>query len=886
MGAGARRRRFGWPGVLLRIALVAGAYTLGAELGLRLAFENRNVTPVWPPTGIALAALLVWGYRVTPGIAIGAVIANYLNNAGIEASLGIAFGNTLAPALGAFALKRLGLDNKLARVRDVLLLVFVGGFLAMTISASAGTGVLLATRQVAEGMLRSVWLVWWVGDAIGVVLFTPFLILLPDVVRLRFVRDRPLEALGLLGLSGAAAYAVFNAPLLLPYVAFIPVVWAALRFERVGAACVTVIISVIAVIETVTGRGPFTFLDPTRALVSLQTFNASIALTALLLAAVRRERRNVETALRTSEELYRKLFEEANDFVCIHDVDGRVTFANAAAERLTGFPRERLHGMTIGELVAPEYVSVVRRMTHRQFARRSEPLTYEIDVLGTNGRRVSLEVSSAIVQRLDQPATVQLIGRDVTSRRMTEERLRQRALQDELTGLPNETLLRERLQYALALAEVEGTSLALLLVDLDGFGRLNQTIGSQAGDDVLRAVGAKLRSRLRHSDTVARLRGDEFGVLLAPIDGVEDATAMAKQLIDDVAEVRAEMGGRGSAGAGSAAVVGGQRSSVMTELARRDAERDMRPAATIGIALFPGRSSDVDAIFKQADLARHVAEQSGPGSFEVYGPQHDPSTVRRLVLQDDLLDALKRGHLYLLFQPKIDIQTMETVGVECFARWTHPRHGLIADDELRQVADGAGLTDALTEWTIKEALRRRRIWMEADVDLLVSVNVSASDLARAGFVESVRALIDRVGVPASALVLEIDEPDIMDGALHGVIGRLGDMGISIAIDRFGSGYSSLVQLRRLRVTEIKIDRALVAGLAANDEDRAITHSIVQLGHNLGVRVVADGIQGRETWAHLLDLGCDLAQGPLICQPVPQDELESWLRTPAWSARTS
>ncbi len=871
----------------MRIALVAGLYIVGAELGLRLALENRNVTPVWPPTGIAFAALLLWGGRVWPGVAIGAVVANILNGAGVDASFGIAVGNTVAPVAGMWLLNRFGFDVALARLRDVLLFVFVGGLAAMTISASFGTGVLWLTDQVGDNLVRSVWIVWWVGDAFGIVLFAPFLLLLRNRTSPVLVRERPLEAIGVLAFMIACAVAVFGLPVLIPYLAFVPVVWAAIRFEQAGAASAAMLITVVAVIETASGRGPFAFTDAQLGLISLQTFNASIALTALVLAAIRTERRTALEALRASEELYRKLFEQANDLVCILAPDGHITFANTAAERITGYTRDRLEGMTIGELVAPEYLPVLRRMTRRQLEKESEPLTYEIDIVGTGGRRVSLEVNSAVVHEEAAPSGVQLIGRDVTSRRIAEEQLRHRVLHDDVTGLPNETLLREQLAYAMAFAERTHTSLALLVVDVDGFGDLNRAIGTTRGDAFLRTVGADIARGLRETDTVARLRNDEFGVLLAPIETVEDATAQARRIIADVGAALASV--QPAAHASDRAEPKG-RFADMREVVERMREPDETdshpPSASVGIVTFPGRAHDAASFVQQADLAMHAARQAGGGTAVVYGPEHDPTRVRSLVLEDDLPEAIASGAIRARFQPKIDLRTLGTAGVECVARWEHPRHGTIPSHELARIAEHADLAGALTNWTLKEALRRSRLWKEADLDLTVAVNVMSNELVRASFLDELRALIELLHVTPNRLVIEIAEHDIMDRSIHSVVSRLADMGVSIGIDNFGTGYSSLVALRRLPISEFKIDPSFVTTLMSSPENRAIAHSIVELAHNIGVPVVADGIETRETWPLIVELGCDYAQGPLISAPITSDELEAWMRTPAWSSRVS
>jgi diguanylate cyclase (GGDEF)-like protein/PAS domain S-box-containing protein len=840
----------------VRIAVVAGAYFIGAWIGLRFAFENRNVTAFWPPTGIAVAALVIWGDRVLPGVAIGAFVANLTNGAGLPTAAAITVGNTLGPFVAVKALRAVKFKDTLDRTRDVLALFFIGGFAAMTVSATLGTAALWLTGAIADDSITSVWSVWWVGDAIGVALFAPLLlavrrrlIVLRSAHPDRVVRRRS-EGLLLILVTSVAAYGAFNVGILLPYVVFVPIVWASLRFEQLGAAMVSVLVAAIAVLETAAGHGPFTFLSDTENLVSLQTFNATVAFTSLLLATVIRERRRAERVLRSSEELYRKLFEQANDFVCIHDPDGRITYANAAAERITGYSRERLHAMTIAELVAPESLRVVRRMMHRQFAQAGEPLTYEIDVVGTSGRRVSLEVSTALVYDGADPAGVQIIGRDITTRRLAEEQLRQYALHDELTDLPNETLMRERIQYAMTHVRHDGTKLALLLLDLDGFRHLNESLGTEKGDAFLRDVGATLTANLSVTDSVARLRGDEFALLMAPLDSTDAAIELARKLIRDV------------------------------EAQGTEAE----VSASVGITVFPGDAQDAATLLQQADVAMHVAKNAGGAGHAVYGPGQDQEGIRRYALQEDLTRAVATNDLKLLFQPKIAVDTLGTVGVECIVRWDHPRYGPIPASELDQMVQYPEMSDALMAWTLRDSLTRCRLWIDAGHEISVAVNVSRREIAKTSLVDAVRRELDQTGVPPERLLVEVAESDITDDASQSVLARLTDMGARLSVDHFGTGYSSLVHLRRLEVAEIKIDASFVRGLTTDDEDKAIAHSIIKLGHNIGIPVLADGIETRETWTRLIELGCDLAQGPLICEPVPAAQLESWLRTPSWTGR--
>lgn len=842
--------------VVLRMALVAAAYYLGARLGLRLAFDNRNVTAVWPPTGIAVAALLIWGPRMWPGVAIGAFAANLANDAGATTAGAITVGNTLAPLVATYFLRRIfRFEATLERVRDVLAL-FVSALAAMTLSATAGTAALLVTGAAGADTVRSVWLVWWVGDSIGVVLFAPFLLVMSGVRRASALGARAAEAVALVAVTALSTYLVFRATVPLVYLLFIPLVWASLRFEQVGAACMTVVLTVVAVLETAAGRGPFTGMSPTLDLISLQIFNASVGFTSLVLAAVMHERTRAERALRSSEERYRKLFEQANDLVCVHDTEGNLTYANAAAEHITGYARERLLTMNISELVAPEHLRVVRRTAQRQLSGETDATTYEVDVIGTGGRRASMELSTTAVQEDGEAIGIQLIGRDITSRKLAEDRLRQQALLDELTELPNRTLFRERLEHGLALAKRDGGQLALVMIDVDDLKAVNDAHDHRAGDEVLKQLGARLRSVFREPETVARLGGDEFAVVLPALAAGKIPSVLGEQVLGEI---------------GASFFVG-------------DVAIDV--SASIGIAVYPEHAGDADAITQRAELAMLACKRAGGAAYAIYRPEHDSHSARRFALLDELHAAVHSDDLFVHYQPKIAAATMQTVGVECLVRWHHPRLGSVPPFEFIPMAEASGLMPAITSRVVRDALRRCAVWRDAGIELTVAVNISRSDLQDGTFIDRLRESLSETGVAPESFILEVTESNVTDVALHSMLKRIRAMGVQLSVDDFGTSSSSMVHLRRLEVSEIKVDRSFVGRLTTSKEDEEIARQIIQLGHNIGVPVVAEGVETRHTWDRLVELGCDQAQGNLICKPVAAAELESWLRTPAWSGRVS
>jgi diguanylate cyclase (GGDEF)-like protein/PAS domain S-box-containing protein len=699
-------------------------------------------------------------------------------------------------------------------------------------------------------------LVWWLGDSIGVVLFAPFLLVMSGVRRAGSTGAKAVEAAALLAITALSTYLVFRAPLPLIYLLFVPLVWASLRFEQVGAACMTVVLAIIAVVETVDGRGPFSSMSATSNLVSLQIFNASVGFTSLVLAAVMRQRTRAEYALRSSEERYRKLFEQAHDLVCVHDTEGNLTYVNTAAQQITGYSHERLLSMNISELVAPEHLRVVRRTAERQLSGDIDATTYEVDVVGTSGRRVSLELSTTVVQEDDETVGVQLIGRDITSRKLAEDRLRQQALHDELTGLPNRTLFRERLEHGIALAKREGTQLALVMIDVDHLKAVNDTHHHRVGDELLKQLGARLADVFRDPDTVARIGGDEFALVLPALARGKDPSVIGEQLHGEIGEPF------------------------------RIDDATIAVSASVGIAMFPQHAGDAETMAERADYAMLASKRAGGAVYSIYRPEHDSQGARRFALLDELHAAIENQDLLLFYQPKIAVDTMQTVGVECLVRWRHPRLGPVAPMEFIPLAEASGLMPSITSWVLREALRRAKVWLDAGIELTVAVNVSRTDLQDGTLIDRLRECLNDTGIPPDRVIVEVAERNVVDIALHSMLKGIGAVGVQLSVDDFGTSSSSMVHLRRLEINEIKVDRSFVGGATTSKEDEEIARQIIQLGHNIGVPVVAEGVETRQTWDKLAALGCDQAQGNLICKPVGAAEFESWLRTPAWSGRVS
>jgi diguanylate cyclase (GGDEF)-like protein len=427
------------------------------------------------------------------------------------------------------------------------------------------------------------------------------------------------------------------------------------------------------------------------------------------------------------------------------------------------------------------------------------------------------------------------------------EQLTRQALNDTLTGLPNRVLLRQRVEEAIA-AE---SRLALLVMDLDRFKEVNDTLGHSSGDALLMELAARLETGLRSSDTIARLGGDEFAIVLP---GADESTAVL------VAESLRALVGKPFELDGRVVTVG----------------------ASIGIASLPQHGPDADTLLRCADIAMYVAKHSGL-DVAVYAPEHDQHTPDRLALIGELSDAITRRELSLAFQPLIDCQDGSVAGVEALVRWPHPRHGLVPPDQFVPLAEQTGLIRPLSRWVLESALNQQQQWRRLGLDVVVSVNLSMRDLHDPGLPETVASLLADVDFRPGALRVEITESSLMSDPPRALqtLTRLREMGVDVSIDDFGTGYSSLAYLKRLPVDELKIDKSFVANMATDENDAAIVRSTISLAHDLGLSVVAEGVEDQETWNLLIGLGCDVAQGFFVSRPLPAFALGDWLQSSRW-----
>lgn len=432
---------------------------------------------------------------------------------------------------------------------------------------------------------------------------------------------------------------------------------------------------------------------------------------------------------------------------------------------------------------------------------------------------------------------------DITARKRAEEEARRLALHDPLTGLPNRVLLLDRVGQALARARREAHHVAVMLIDLDGFKEVNDTLGHAAGDRLLRGVGERLAAVVRASDTLARLGGDEFALVQPGVRRRDDAAALAAKLLSTF---------------GDPFELDGQ---------------EVQVSASLGIALLTPDDEEVEAdeLLRRADLALYRAKQEKRGGrrIRLFEPAMEREARARRTLERELREALDRGEFALHYQPQFDLATSRITGVEALLRWHHPERGVVAPGEFVGAAEASGLIRPLGAWVLSEACRQACAWRNEGLSLLVAVNLSPAQLRHGGVVEALDAALSKHGLDGRWLELELTEglrTERADGAADPALLALAARGVRLALDDFGTAYSSLAHLRRLPVQRIKIDCSFVRRIGQDREDEAVVRAIVSLGHTLGKEVVAEGVETEPQLAFLRKLGCDAAQGFLLARP--------------------
>jgi diguanylate cyclase (GGDEF)-like protein/PAS domain S-box-containing protein len=963
----------------LRVCVVVLAYYLTGRLGLALPYIGSHISLIWPPAGIALAALLRWGPGMAPGVALGAACVALQVGSPPGLSLAIAAGNTLGPLAAAFALQRLGFHCALDRRRDVLLYVLAAGA-GLALTATCGVMALAASDVLPwEGAPRA-WLFWWLGDIVGALTAgVPLLTFDGPALRRSMRPGRTLATLCLSAATVACGAAALLAPAgqagmgLSPLV-FMPhllLCWLALRAGVCAASFTALAVTACAAWGTSRGLGPFYTGDIHQSLALVWGYVTTLSVITVLVTALvselaaseerwqlaldgsntgvgdwdmrsgrmffsrrlkallgyqpeeitdtygewtsrlhpedrprlndalQRHANGLAPAVRTeyrmrckdgswkwfevqghvverdehgaplrfvgaasdvserhaAEERWRlaaSLFEHLHEGLLITDAEHRILHVNPAYLRMSGYGRGELIG-TVPALLQPpsaEQAAVRAPMwasLKTQGAWRGETIDRR-----KSGETYPQQVTISAVRAGDGQINHHvLVVSDITQARRHRAQLEQQARFDVLTQLPNRGYLAQLLREALAQADREGHLLAVCYLDLDHFKPINDQLGHQAGDRLLRELASRLQAAVRGGDTVARLGGDEFVLLLRARSAEE-----ARMALDRVLEIVSR-----------------------PYLLGRAAPRHL--TASIGATVYPTDRADADTLLRHADHAMYIAKQAGRGRVQFF----DPESAREATAQREAVErieaALAADELVLHYQPKVDMKRGQVLGVEALLRWRHPQQGLLPPGDFLPLIEPAEFAVKLGDWVLRQAIDQLAAWQRQGLDLSVSVNITGRHLQDPHFAQRLGELLGR-RPPALArrLTLEVLETTALADVAFtcGVMEQCRSLGVRFALDDFGTGYSPLTYLKRLPVDVLKIDRSFIHNMLGDAEDLAIVQGVIGLSRTFGCSIVAEGVESAEQAQRLVEIGCEVGQGYGIAAPMPAEAVPAWIES--------
>lgn len=567
-----------------------------------------------------------------------------------------------------------------------------------------------------------------------------------------------------------------------------------------------------------------------------------------------KERQLAQEALRAKEQLYKAIVANASDVILILLRDGTVGYASPSVSELWGYAPSELKGTVALDLIHPE--DQHRAQTFFGLAADAPATNFsgELRIRCTNDIWLTSEVVAN--DQFAEPAVngIVLTCRDITERKLFEEQLSHQAFHDPLSGLPNRALFLDRLDRALLRAGAMGRSVAVMFLDLDNFKVVNDSLGHDAGDEMLIEVAKRLSTCVRPQDTVARLGGDEFTILLEDIDGPDVADEMASR-VARVLNRAVQLKGH-----------------------------DVFTSASIGVSVSAGRHELPGEMLRDADTAMYQAKAAGKAHHIVFDPTMNERANERLEMESELRRAIDNGELRLHYQPIIDLESGDVTEVEALVRWNHPVRGVLPPLRFIPVAEETGLILPLGQWVLEEACRQARQWQKefpTEIPLTVGVNLSTRQFAQADLVEVVARTLRETGLPASSLKLEITESLMMINpeATRAKLVALRNLGCRLAVDDFGTGYSSMAYLSRFPLDTIKIDKSFVGGLGEQTEADAIVRAIITLAKTLNLHVTSEGIETADQLVRLNDLGSDLGQGFFFSRPLTSHALQELLANP-------
>ena len=571
------------------------------------------------------------------------------------------------------------------------------------------------------------------------------------------------------------------------------------------------------------------------------------------------ERKRMEEALRQSEQRYRTILEEMDEAYFEVDPAGNYTYVNDAICRLLGYPQEELLGTTFRKQVNEEDTALLYDAFGKIFTTGKPVRDIAYKAIRKGGEVRYSEIAGFPIQNhKGEVVGFRGIGRDVTERKRTEEQIRHMATHDALTELPNRMMFSQMLNHAIQAAKRNKRKLAVLFIDLDRFKIINDTLGHEAGDELLKTIATRFKQTLRAMDVVARLGGDEFVILVEEVENSGQLVTVAQKILSVAMKPVLLMG------------------------------EECRVTASIGISMYPKDGEDEQVLMKTADKAMYFAKEEGKNNYQFYSETMKSQSIEQLSLETHLRLALERKELSLNYQAKLDFRTGAITGVEALLRWHSPVLGDVTPTQFIPVAEETGLIIPIGRWVIRTACAQNVAWHQRGLPpVCISVNLSLRQLRDENLIEDIKTALVDSGMAPHLLELEITESMVMHNPVRMVeiLTKIKDMGVRLAIDDFGTGYSSLAHIKRFPIDTIKVDRSFIRNVPEDYEDKAIIEAIISMGQTLSLTVVAEGVETQEQMNYLKEHSCHEMQGYYFSKPVSADEFANLLKTNLFTPRT-
>ncbi|QFZ92370.2 bifunctional diguanylate cyclase/phosphodiesterase [Synechococcus elongatus] len=889
-----RPRLRDWPAIWL----VAGIHILVSQFAYAYTtLPDAKVSPIWPSSGVTLAALFLAGPQVWPGILIGDFLLKVMSGLGVGLSISGAIANASSRLVGyAIAKRVISRSSRLQTLDEVWTLLGAAAVQA-TVSALIGTTGNCLMGNVSWSRFWSVGGTWWTSNASSAILFFPIVFLwgTQGLRPFKMPIKRWLELLAIASIVFAIMTLAFTGR---PYPAsslVIPMfVWLALRFENTWVAVGVVLVTLFSLISTANGRGQFSVLSTNEALILLQSYNSSIAVMSFILNAVINQARNSQIYLR-------QILDYLPIGVSVHDLTGRMTYVNAIGEAILRTTSSlNLQGLAKffnvyqtgkDEIVSPEKlplaIALKGELNHTEdlelrWPDRTVPLeVWGIPIYDKAGNvaegmtvfqdiherlenaRIIYQANEQLSQAVQElEATNRKLEQEASERQQAQAQLWHLAHFDTLTQLPNRTYFIQQLHAWFHRYQVDHQEpFAVLFLDCDRFKIVNDSLGHSAGDSLLTQVAQRLQTCIAEPVIFARLGGDEFGVLV-PANDPNYPQSLAEELHDLIV---------------NPFEVQGQRIYI---------------GVSIGISLTSTRVQAAEELLRNADTAMYAAKRNPLSrGIQVFSDKLSVNSRKNLALETALREAIQQADIDLYYQPIIDLKTGTLIAAEALARWFHPELGTIPPLEFVSLAERSKLIFSLGNFILEKACLQVYLWQQAQLmpdSFVLHVNISAQQICHEDFGDWIKDILKRTEIPAQKLMLEITESSVaedIDQRLLKLLDELKSMGIKLSIDDFGTGYSSLSYLQKLPVNSLKIDRSFIPQINQAGDNRQVAQATIALAHSFGLAVVAEGIEDEAQLHWLRQLGCDMGQGYYFSKPLSAHDMTEFLRCHGSASKT-